>query len=142
MNKEKIVLSFVATLIGLLVAGGIFYFYQSAKTIPQSKIRTISFSTSPTPAAQSSIFLIINTPSDEKVVDKKIITLSGKTVSDAAIVILTQGSQDVIAPSSTGDFSTTITLDNGENLIEITAILPNGEKTKVTRTVTYSTEEF
>ena len=50
--------------------------------------------------------------------------------------------EDVVKPAGTGDFSTTINIDSGENNIEITAISPNGEETRITKTVTFSTEEF
>ena len=53
-----------------------------------------------------------------------------------------RGDQEALQPSTQGDFSTTLTLDDGENLIKLTAILPSGESTTLQRTVTYSTEDF
>jgi hypothetical protein len=143
MGKEKALLSFIAVFIGLLVAGIAFYFYENSKTIPSTEEIKTAIAISPSPTPQPSMFLTLNQPKDEEVVQKKIITISGKTTSDATIVILAGSSaEEIISPASNGDFSTTTTIENGQNLIEITAIALNKEKVKVIRTVTFSTEEF
>jgi len=141
MSKEKVVLSFIAVVLGILVTGVAFYLYQATKTIPPSKIKTIKI-LSPSPSPKSSIYLTIKEPEDEKVVGKKVVTVSGTTQKDATIVVLSPVDEDVVKPSGTGDFSTTINIDDGQNNIEITAISPNGEEITVTRTVTFSIEEF
>ena len=134
------ILSAFAIVVGLLVALSAFYLYQRTKQIDTQKIKPISIVSTPTP--KPSVFLKIDTPGDEKVFDKKIISVSGKTVSGAIIVILSENSEEVLNPTLNGDFTTTITLENGENLIQITAIGPDGQDSTVERTVTYSTESF
>lgn len=141
MKAEKVILSFIAVLIGLLVAGAAFYFYESSKTVPSSTVKTISIA-SPSPTPKPSIFLNLDSPKDEEVVNKKVITISGKTIPKAIVSIITENSQDVITPALNGSFSTTLTIGDGQNFIEVTAISPNGEDVKVMRTVTFSTEEF
>lgn len=141
MKTEKLILSFVATLFGLLVAGIAFYLFQSTKTIPNSTTKTVSF-VSPAPTSMPSIFLTLDQPKDEKVVNSKVLIVSGKTSSNAVVIVITDSSEDVITPSSSGDFSTTINLDEGQNILEVISIAPNGESTKNKRTVTYSQEEF
>ena len=140
MSREKVILSAFAIVVGLLVALSAFYLYQRTKQIDTQKIKPISIVSTPTP--KPSVFLKIDTPGDEKVFDKKIISVSGKTVSGAIIVILSENSEEVLNPTANGDFTTTITLENGENLIQITAIGPDGQDSTVERTVTYSTESF
>lgn len=141
MKKEKIVISFIAVLIGIFVAGIAFYLYQSTKTIPDSQTKTITV-TPPTPTASASIFLSIDKPTDEEVVSTKTIIVSGKTRPDATILISTSTVDQVITPARNGNFSATVTIGDDQNLIEIMAISPTGEETKITRTVTYSTESF
>ena len=141
MKTEKIVLSFIAILGGLLVAGIIFYIYQTTRTIPSSKIKPIEINI-PTSTPKPSISLSIITPNDESVVNNKTLTISGKSAPDATIVIISENFEQVISPALSGDFSTTVNLGNGSNVIEITAIASNGEEAKITRTVTYSLEEF
>ena len=141
MKTEKVILSFIATLIGLVVAGGAFYFYESSKAVPASQVKTISL-TAPSPTPKPSIFLSLDLPKDEEVFDKKVIAISGKTIPNAVVSIISDSYQDIITPSANGDFSTTMNIDDGQNFIEITAISPNGEDIKVLRTVTFSQEEF
>jgi len=142
MKKEKIVLSFIATLIGLLAAGGAFYLYESSKTTSQQPpVKTISI-VSPSPTPMPSIFLIIDTPKNEDVVNKKVVTLSGKTTPDAIVSVISEIHQDIVIPSGNGSFSTTINIADGQNLIHITALAPNGESVKNSTILTHSTEEF
>lgn len=141
MKKEKIILSFIATLIGLLFAGVAFYIYESSKAIPQEKIKTVKV-TPPSPTPKKVIFLNLDKPKDEEVVSKKIITVSGKTTPDATIVILSKNFQEVVTPAENGDFSLTMTIEDGLNIVQVTAIAPNGEEAKLTRAITFSTEEF
>lgn len=143
MKKEKVVLSFIAVVLGLLVSGVAFYLYQSTKTVPDAKTKTISIKPSVAPDLEtSSIFLSLDSPKDESVVDKKIINVTGKTVKDAVVVVSTNIDDEVISPASNGNFSTTVNIEDGQNQIEVTAIAPNGEEEKAIRTVTFSTETF
>lgn len=142
MKKEQVVLSFIAVLIGILVAGVAFYLYQSTRTISQSQIQKAKNLITPTPTKAPAVLLTINAPTDEDVVDKKTIIISGKTNPDAIVVITTSIGDQVITPTTTGSFSATTTIDDGANSIEITAIAPDGQETKATRTITYSTETF
>lgn len=141
MKKEKLILSFVATLFGLLAAGIAFYIFQSTKIVPNSTTKTISFA-SPSPTTSSSITLVLDRPKDEDVVNSKVLVVSGKTASNAVVVVITDSSEDVITPSANGNFSTTVNLDDGQNILEVIAIAPNGESVTVKKTVTYSLEEF
>lgn len=142
MKKEKIILSFVAAFIGLLVASVAFYLYQGASGSKIDKIKTVATDSAPTNKPQSSTSLTVTSPQDESVVSNKTITISGKTLPDATIVILTGSDEQVVTPASNGDFSVTATISDGENLIEVTAIEPNGQQSIVTKTITYSTETF
>ncbi len=142
MKQERVILSFVMVLIGLLVAGVAFYLYQGTKTIPASKLKTVAIK-SPTPSATPmGVYLSLDNPQDESVVTDKVLAVSGKTVPGATVVILTSSSHQVVQPSQQGDFSTTITLDNGENLLQVISFGPDGLSQTAQRTVTYSTEQF
>lgn len=141
MKTEKIVISAIAVVVGIIVAGALFYFYQQTKTIPQNQTKVISV-VAPSPMQKPSIFLSVEKPTDEEVVDTKIITVSGKTDPGAIIVITTDAEDQIINPAQNGNFSSSISIDSGSNKIIITAIAKNGEEAKVIRTVTYSTENF
>lgn len=144
MKVEKLVISFIAVSIGILVAALAFYFYQTTKIVSTNTTKTIT-TTAPTPPSDNkseSISLTVDSPSDESVVSNKTVSISGKTTPDAVVVISTKTSDSVVTPAVNGSFSTTIVLDDGENNIIITAISKNGNETKIVRTVTYSTETF
>jgi hypothetical protein len=141
MKQERVILSFIMVLIGLLVAGAAFYFYQSTKKISPSTTNIIVNNT-PTPTPEIKAYLTLNQFSDEQVVSEKTFKINGKTNPNATIILITQSDQQVIKPTSQGDFSTTITLDSGQNIIQIKSILPGGETTGIQRTITYSTQDF
>jgi hypothetical protein len=141
MKQERVILSFIMVLIGLLVAGALFYFYQSTKNVSPSTTGIVR-QTSPSPTPKPKIYLSLNQPSDEQVLSNKTLSIGGKTNPGATVIIITAADQEVLQPSSQGDFSTTITLDDGQNLIQIRSILPSGETISLQRTVTYSTDSF
>ncbi|MBI2028778.1 MAG: hypothetical protein HYT07_04180 [Candidatus Levybacteria bacterium] len=141
MKTEKVVLSFIAILLGLIVAAGGFYFLQITKKTPSSQTKIVS-TVSPTPTPSSSIFLTLDQPKDEEVVDSKTITISGKTRPDAVIAILINGVENVTTPSLSGNFSIPLTIGNGQNIIEVIAVAADGESKSISRTVTYSEEDF
>lgn len=141
MKTEKIVISFIAILIGILFASVAFYLYQSTKTIPPSETK-ITRNLTPTPKSETSVFLAIDSPKDEEVIGKKTINIVGKTIPGAVVIISTKSTDEAIKPASNGNFSTTAVIDDGVNKIEITAIAPNGEEKRIIRTVTFSTENF
>lgn len=140
MKQERVILSFIMVLIGLLVAGLAFYFYQSTKVVPDKS--SSSLITTPTPTPKPTIFLSVNQPVNESVVSSKTLNVSGKTEPQATVIIITDSGQEVVQPSSQGDFSTTITLSDNQNLITIWTLSPNGESASLQRTVTYSTDNF
>lgn len=141
MKKERTVLAIIAIVIGLIFAGLAFYFYQYTKILSHSKANPILVK-APSPTPKPSIFLSIESPSDEKLSDKKVISVSGKTNPDTIVTILTKSDFDVLKPSSAGDFSTTVNISDGVNIIRISAIAPNGEEQVVDRTISYTTEDF
>lgn len=143
MKTEKIVISFITTIIGIFVAGLAFYFYQTTKIVPEKDLKTLSISPSPKVTTRaSSVFLTLHTPKDEEVTDKRTITVNGTTVPNATLIITTGTNDQVITASANGNFSTTTVLENGENELNIIAISPTGEEEKVTQTITVSSDTF
>lgn len=142
MKAERLILSFIALLIGLGVAGVAFYFYQSTKVIPQSDTKAAKGPTvTPTPDV-SGYILAIDKPKDEEVVSSKTITITGKTATDAVVVVSTETDEQIITPAQNGNFNTTQTISDGANIIQITAIFPDGGEKRITRTVSVSSESF
>ena len=144
MKAEKVILSFVAIFVGLVAAGIAFYLYQLTKTIPNDKTNstTVSAKLSPSPTPDNTNFLTIESPKEEEVFSKKVITINGKTVAGSTILVSTEDGDQIVTPASNGNFSLTQSIPNGTTLMTIKSIFPNGEEKSVTRTVTFSTESF
>ena len=143
MKAEKIILSFIAILIGLLVAGGAFYLYQSTKVVPETNKKIIStalLSSTPTPSDTS--FITLDNPKDESVTTKRTVLISGKTKSDATIIVSSEESDQVAKPASDGGFSLTHSVGDGTNIISITAVFADGSEKTIHRTITVSSEGF
>ncbi len=144
MKLEKILLSFVAIIVGLAAAGVAFYIYQMTKVLPAQKTHpvTLSPTAAPTPLSDSGNILSVDSPKDEQVTGIKVITVNGKTMPDATIIVSTEDSDQVVKPASNGDFSLTQTIPDGTSIMYITAIFADGQEKRLMRTVTYSTENF
>lgn len=141
MRKEKIILSIIAGVVGILVALGALFFYQSTKTLRDSQIKKIIID-SPTPNPEKGLFIDVFSPKDEEVVSTRVIKISGKTISNAKIVIISNNSEVGAVADKEGNFSTSVTLSENENILQIIAISPIGENIKAERVVTYTTESF
>jgi hypothetical protein len=141
MKAERLILSFVAIIIGLAVAGLAFYLYQMTKSEP-TETKKITTEISPTPTPDDSLFLTLDSPKNEEVLSTKTVKIAGKTTPDAIIVVNTETNDEVVEPTANGAFSLTQTIGNDVNLIQVTAIFPNGEEKVIQRTVTYNIENF
>ena len=144
MKAERVILSFAAVVIGLIAAGVAFYFYQMTKVVPADQAKPINATSklTPSPTPDTANLLTIDTPKDEEVFNKKIISITGKTRSDATIIVTSEDSDQVVKPASNGNFSVTQTILSGTTILYITAVFPNGEEKTITKTVTFSTENF
>ena len=143
MKKESFILSFIAITIGIIVSGIVFYLYQSTKIIPENIIKPIAINpTTPIVSITEIVPLHIDLPKDEDVVDTKSITISGKTIPTATIIISKESEDIILNPTRLGTFSTLLTINDGVNEITITSVSPSGEETTIKRTITFSTESF
>jgi hypothetical protein len=142
MSKEKVILSIVAALLGLSVAGGAFYIYQMTRTIDEPKERETTSLIQPSPSPQSTDYLIVDNPKDEEVVDGRQITVSGKTLPGSTIIVSSDVADEVLKAADNGNFTTTHTIGEGVTVIRITAVFPSGEEQSITRTVSFTTEDF
>jgi len=139
--RERVIIVFIAVAIGLLITTLVYFLYQQTKTIPQ-KPSSSFVSLQATPAPKNTEYLVIDTPADESISDRRAIQVKGKTASQNTIVVSTNQEDVVAQPTSDGNFSVTITIDAGANKIVTRSISPTGNKAIDTRVVTFSTEEF
>lgn len=141
MKAERIILSLIAIFVGLLVAGAAFYLYQMTKQVAPDN-NSITIKSHPTPTSNSGDFLVIESPKDESIADRRTITISGKTLPNATLIISSEESDQVVKPTTTGTFSVTQTIDSGVNIISTTAVFADGTEQTLKRSVTYTTDDF
>ena len=94
--------------------------------------------TTTTPASQPAqdiepIALTVLAPQDGDIVNAAQIQLNGTTSPDAVVTV----NDEILIAGSDGAFQTTVTLDEGVNLIEVVASNATGGETFVDLTVTY-----
>lgn len=139
MAKERIILAFIAIASGLIVASSIFYFYQQKSTSQNLPTPEAS------PAASlpnTSPLLEIESPEDELVTDAKKIEIKGKTLAQSLIVLTTNNEDFVLTAEADGMFRKTISLDEDENLITITAYTESGTSETKELLIAKNQEEF
>lgn len=145
MKLEKVILSVIAIIVGLIAAAIAFYLYQMTKALPETDNKPISVNNTintPTPTPNDDNFLTVDNPKDESVFDTKTIKVSGKTMPNSTVIVSTEGNSQVVTPAQNGDFSLNETIGEGTSVLTITAIFPNGDEKQIMRTVTYTTSNF
>src|SRR3989338_2530464 len=102
MAKERLILSFVAILAGLIVASSIFYFYQQ-------KTQSVSKNDSPAPSApvqNGQTALIIESPENESITDKKTVEVVGIATPNSLILISADTKDYIFLAKDDGSFTT------------------------------------
>lgn len=144
--KERIIIVFVAVIIGLVLTTVGYLLYQSfnspvAPKSPAKPITDILSSSSPTPDPNN-LYVTLTDPKNESITDKRTITVKGKT-NPGNTVILSSNQEDIVAtPADNGTFSTSITINAGANILIARAVSPNGEEVQEEYSVTFVSEDF
>lgn len=144
--KERIIIVFVAVIIGLVLTTVGYLIYQSFQTpsTPPTDTTTTKSEqqTQLSPTPDKSFFITITEPQPESITDKRTVTISG-TTNPGNTVIISSNQDDVVAePKADGTFSTSITINAGPNVIIARAMNDNGESVEETRVVTFVSEDF
>jgi hypothetical protein len=103
---------------------------------PQEKIEV-----APTPTSVP-IFLEIQTPENESIIDQDTIELSGKTDPQAVLAIFYEEGELIIEADENGQFKTDLELIEGANEITVFAFDEDGNEASQSMTLVYSTAEL
>ncbi len=93
--------------------------------------------TKPTPTP-TALFLEIIEPENESIVDTASIILSGSTIPGAVVSISVDDDIEIADVDEQGNFSATVTLEEGPNYIEVLASDQEGNEEYSTLVVIYS----
>jgi len=126
--------AFLVLLIVVLIAaiGTLFYFWLASRPKPEQAPVTVEL-----PKAT----LVLATPKDQEATTSAQIKVSGKTNSASLVTAYTDTQEETFESDENGDFSGTLTLDEGPNEITVTAFGQDAEETSETRSVVYVTEK-
>jgi hypothetical protein len=151
MKKELGIAIFIGVLFGFGLSA---FFWMRDKGKPTVNNLISKNETTPTEIAQVSpalndktsddneISLDISSPDNEIISQNENLTIKGKTLPKATVVIIWEEGADIIVADKSGLFETEIDLIGGENNINISAYDDQGNKAAQTLTVTYSTAKF
>lgn len=138
--KERIVIIFIAVTIGLILTTFGFFLYESTKPVKKESPKPTT--TQKDVTSHDEILLNVDEPVDEAVTTKRTITVKGKTNPSNTLIISTNQEDTVATPTSSGSFTTTISIDTGINKVIIKAITEDGAEKTVTKTVSFSPDDF
>lgn len=140
--KERLVIIIIAIVAGLFITSAGFFIYQATKKTADTPGQNIGGNAAPTPAPEDSLYVKISEPADELITNKRTLQIKGATNPTNTIVVSTNQEDITAKPTNDGQFSVTIEIDAGANIVITRAIAPNGDSVEDTRTITYSSEEF
>lgn len=129
-----------AALGAVLILTLAFLFFLNRFLNPQDQANF--FGNGPITSKPISFDLEINNPDDEIVSFDKTILVSGKTASQAVVLISTPSRDTEVDANLLGDFSKEITLDPGLNILYISSFDVQGNSKQIKRTVYYSEEKL
>ncbi len=121
MDKEKVITIGLGLLVGVLLAG---LYFAAAKFLPQlspSKPAVV-FNGPKTPPPPPVSSLTVSQPADETTSKQSPITISGQAPAGAKIVIFAPAEEKIASADATGNFTTNIKLEEGENAISFTLL--------------------
>ena len=98
--------------------------------------------TQPTPTPQPGLSLIITSPEDNFISDQETTEISGRTASQAIIVVLYPEGEKILEADQDGRFKTEIDLAGGDNEIKISSYDNENNEASQILTVVYSTTEI
>jgi len=141
MKKEVLIAIIIGFALGLVITFGIRTANKALKeTAPKQEAQVEIEEPAPTPTA--GLLLTITSPEDNSISDQETIEVSGKTSTEAVVVILYPKGEKILEADEKGNFSTEISLAGGNNEIEISAHDLEGNDASQVLTVIYSTAEI
>lgn len=96
----------------------------------------------PVTTAPISLYLELTSPDDDSYSTSNTIVVSGKTIPEATVAMISQSDNEVLSANEIGEFSKVFPLDKGLNLITVTSYDNKGNAKSVTIHVYYSSEEI
>lgn len=141
MKKEIVFAVVIGLIVGLIITFGMYRARQAVSGTSVISTETASPATQSESSTKKEAFLV-SEPQDESLITETQVRVSGQTFPNAAILILTAKNETVGQTDSRGNFSMTVTLENGANILTIRAFSDDHETLEVIRSVVVSTADL
>jgi len=141
MRKEVLIAIIIGFGLGLVITFGIWTANKALKENAPTTTAEPEISEE-TPSPVPAVELIITSPEDNTISETETIEVSGQTSAGAIIAIVYPEGEKILEADEKGNFTSEISLVGGDNLIEISAFNRQGDQTKKTITVVYSTAKL
>lgn len=135
--SKKVLWIFVFLILAAIAVLGVLFIhgYQTGKKV------TAVVENSPTPNQSSepqAVQLILTDPATDVATSSARITLNGKTGPNNVVAVVGGSDDALLTSQADGNFSTTVALNEGVNMLTITAYNENGEQSTVKRNIVYT----
>lgn len=137
MKKEVILAIVIGLILGLLITFGIYTARTALTKAPTASQEKPLVSPSPEPTESATI--TITSPATEALIDTETVTITGKTLPESTVTLVSDSDQQLVATSADGSFTADFELAGGINQIVISAFTPEGKQAETTLTLVYST---
>lgn len=138
MKKELFLAVLIGLSLGLIITYGI---YTARTSLLRPRSTDASASPATTPSPETSV-VVLHSPEDESVVTVAELTIAGTTIPKTIVVIVVDDQDTITLADESGNFSTTVTLKPGANIVLVSQFDENGVETHLERIVTYLTNDF
>ena len=141
MKKEIVFAIILGLFVGGIITFGVYRAREAMKAVSIEIADSQSESPTPNPLStnsNNSIFSVFE-PEDNSLVNESELQVSGKSDPGSVIIILMSESEVVTKTDNNGNYSTTIKLAAGANILAIRSLNSNRETQEIIRTVVLST---
>lgn len=139
--KERLIIIVLAVISGLIITTAAFFIYQNfINSSNSASDSTQSLNATPSPI-QNELLEVLE-PADGSLTDNRTISVKGVTNPENVVIVSTNQEDNSGKPTPDGNFSITVTIDAGANVLIVRSIAPNGGEIRKEIVVTYNTEEF
>lgn len=148
MKKEILIAIVIGFVLGLIITFGIWTANKSLKNesstqkIATTENEPIATSDSSKNKEEEKIFLKILSPDDNSLVNQNKVKITGKTLANVNVVIISEENENILQSDEQGQFNQEISLISGFNEIKISALDNEGNEVQKTLNLVYSTAEI
>jgi hypothetical protein len=134
---RPLVVGLVVVLLLAVLGGAGWYLTQQKSLTPPSPVVA---EPSMVPPVANALTLQLTSPKEGELVSSQLLNVTGKTAPEVTVAIYTDTEETSVISSPTGDFTGTIRLQTGINMLTVTAFDEDGQEVSVNMEIVYDQE--